>query len=99
MGYCGPTTSMGYGLLQTYYGLWVTIADLWVMGCNFLQTNSVDKVFYGVFRVMPVGFQGWVKRGSTVLVFLKLIRARFWQPQTRLDRVVHDKICKVQIYR
>ena len=29
------------------YGLWV-IADLWVMGRDFLQTNLVDKNFYGI---------------------------------------------------
>ena len=29
------------------YGLWV-IADLWVMGHDLPQTNSVDKFFYGI---------------------------------------------------
>ena len=29
------------------YGLWV-IADLWVMGHDFPQTNLVDKIFYGI---------------------------------------------------
>ena len=34
-------------LAENAYGLWV-IADLWVMDRNFQQTNSVDKIFYGV---------------------------------------------------
>ena len=38
------------------YGLWV-FADLWVMGRNFLQTNLVDKNFYGVSGVM--GYEGY----------------------------------------
>ena len=32
---------------ENTYGLWV-IADLWVMGRNFPQTDLVDKIFYGV---------------------------------------------------
>ena len=42
------------------YGLWV-IADLWVMGRNFPQTNLVDKIFYGVSGVM--GFERYGLRG------------------------------------
>ena len=47
-------------LAEDPYGLWV-IADLWVMGRNFLQTNLVDKIFYGVSGVM--GYEGYGLRG------------------------------------
>jgi hypothetical protein len=47
-------------LAENAYGLWV-IADLWVMGRKFLQTNLVDKFFYGVRGVM--GFEGYGLRG------------------------------------
>ena len=42
------------------YGLWV-IADLWVMGHDFPQTNLVDKIFYGIWGVM--GYQRYGLRG------------------------------------
>jgi hypothetical protein len=48
------------GFARNAYGLWV-IADLWVMGRNFPQTNSVDKIFYGVCGVM--GYEGYGLRG------------------------------------
>ena len=34
-------------LAKDPYGLWV-IADLWVMGRDFLQTELVDRFCYGV---------------------------------------------------
>jgi hypothetical protein len=32
---------------ENTYGVWV-FADLWVLGRKFLQTDLVDKIFYGV---------------------------------------------------
>ena len=52
-------------LAENAYGLWV-IADLWVMGRNFPQTNLVDKFFYGVCGVM--GFERYGLRGVRLYI-------------------------------
>ena len=54
------------------YGLWVT-ADLWVMGCKSPRTNSGDRIFYGLWRVM--GYEVYGLRG----VRLYLLSNNSWQ--------------------